>query len=140
CETCDRIAGQFEQADGLLALQVSNVDLRLADGSLIVLAGSVSANIPAATGADFGICGEFVGGTGIWGHGRGDSFYSNGVRASIGGPMGRPLLVEPYQGENPHHGAILIQRSRMPSNPSDGEIYRDWNSGILRYYSDAHGR
>src|SRR5690606_6345110 len=93
-----------------------------------------------ATGADFGIGGEFVGGTGVWGRGRGDSFYSNGVRASIGGPMGRPLLVEPYQGENPQHGAILIQRSRMPSNPSDGEIYRDWSSGILRYYSDAHGR
>src|SRR5690606_21842394 len=138
--TTDRIAGEYERTDGLIALQVSKGHLRLADGSLIVLAGSVSANNPAATGADFGIGGEFVGGTGVWGRGRGDSFYSNGVRASIGGPMGRPLLVEPYQGENPQHGAILIQRSRMPSNPSDGEIYRDWSSGILRYYSDAHGR
>src|SRR5690606_38031427 len=135
--TTNRIAGEYERADGDIAFQVSKGHLRLAEGNLVVSAGSVSAANP---GVGLGIGGQFVGQTGVWGRGRGDRIGSRGVRASIDGPLGRPLLVEPYQGTDPQHGAILIHRSRMPSNPSDGEIYRDWHSGIIRDYSDAHGR
>src|SRR5690606_19115525 len=70
--TTDRFAGEYERADGLIALQVSKGHLRLYDGSLIVLAGHVSANSPAATGSGYGFGGECTGGTGLWGRGRGD--------------------------------------------------------------------
>src|SRR5690606_24676281 len=68
-------------------------------------------------------------------------FHVTGVQTcALPISQGRPLLIEPYQGTDPQHGAIFIRRSRMPSNPADGEIYRDWDSGILRFYSEAHGR
>src|SRR5690606_36174727 len=137
--TTDRIAGEFERADGQMALLVSKGNVWLYDGDLTVNSGSVFADNREPTGVLTGIAGQFVGGTGVYGVGRGDSINSRGVWALIEGPLGRPLVVTPYQGEDPQHGAILIQRSRMPSNPSDGEIYRDWNSGIIRYYSETHG-
>src|SRR5690606_27107546 len=108
--TTDRIAGEFERADGQMALLVSKGNVWLYDGDLTVNSGSVFADNREPTGVLTGIAGQFVGGTGVYGVGRGDSINSRGVWALIEGPLGRPLVVTPYQGEDPQHGARSEER------------------------------